>query len=123
MIGDSPRETRCHTIERFVPACTSAADLREQQPSVGRKRAAERHALRAKPAVIGRMVRIARDHAIRRDSQPATDAAIRTGGADYAACHRNPPAAVQASASDIAAISACASMALARSAKSRPKTI
>src|SRR5215470_10008279 len=116
MIGQGLREIGRDPIECLVPAGISAADLRVQQSTVGSERVTERGALRAEATAVGGVVGVSRDDSVRRDAQPATDAAIRTGGADHAACHCGPAAAFRVSASDIAAISTCGTAA-PRSAK------
>ena len=124
MIGHGLGEAGRDAIERLVPACIAAADLRIQQSSIGSERVAERRALRAEPAVIGGMVRVAGDRAVGRDAQPAADAAIGARGADQAALPLQP----RISCAGVC-IGLCRNLALWRrrrrpcSAKPRPKTI
>src|SRR5260370_21217517 len=69
-----------------------------KQPVFERQRLAQRRTFGAKPATAGRMVRIARDLgaavSIRRGDDAATDAAVRTGGADrsHRSCSPGPRA-------------------------------
>ena len=90
VLGDSPAETGGNAVERFVPARIAADDLRIEQASVAGERVGERGALGAEPAEISRMVRISGQYAVGGDAYAAADAAIRTRGADHAACHCSP---------------------------------
>ena len=73
-------------VERVGPAGAGAIDDRVQQPRFQPQRLAERRALGAQPAGVGRMLGIAADGgaalAVGRGQHPAADAAIGARGAD-----------------------------------------
>ncbi len=86
MRRDGALEPLGHRVERFVPGRPPPGDLGVEDTIVEGEGFAERRALRAQPAEIRRVLRIARDARaplpVRPGEHAAADAAIRAGGAD-----------------------------------------
>ena len=84
VLGNRLLEAIGHQIEGLVPGCRPAVDFRAKHPALQTQRLGKRRPLRAQPAEIRRMLRIAldRDRAFIADARDhaAADAAIGTGG-------------------------------------------